>query len=148
MDTDIIVINASHKRVVLLDTWKVATSNMLNIIELIESWMISNEIWYIQPSVIEKIPEVRLKIIFEDIRYWQGEHKLWEVYDMYIFDDLLQKYFKIYKDNDNLDDEYEEKERQKFIPQKRLNKEQREKNMRRLMGKLQYYGDFRDMTKE
>lgn len=34
MDTDIIVINASHKRVVLLDTWKVATSNMLNIIEL------------------------------------------------------------------------------------------------------------------
>jgi hypothetical protein len=47
-----------------------------------------------------------------------------------------------------LDDEYEEKERQKFIPQKRLNKEQREKNMRRLMGKLQYYGDFRDMTKE
>lgn len=64
------------------------------------------------------------------------------------FDDLRQKYFKIYKDNDNLDDEYEEKERQKFIPQKRLNKEQREKNMRRLMGKLQYYGDFRDMTKE
>jgi hypothetical protein len=148
MDTDIIVINASHKRVVLLDTWKVATSNMLNIIELIESWMISNEIWYIQPSVIEKIPEVRLKIICEDIRYWQGEHKLWEVYDMSIFDDLRQKYFKIYKDNDNLDDEYEEKERQKFIPQKRLNKEQREKNMRRLMGKLQYYGDFRDMTKE
>ena len=134
MDTDIIVINASHKRVVLLDTWKVATSNMLNIIELIESWMISNEIW--------------LKIICEDIRYWQGEHKLWEVYDMSIFDDLRQKYFKIYKDNDNLDDEYEEKERQKFIPQKRLNKEQREKNMRRLMGKLQYYGDFRDMTKE
>ena len=85
MDTDIIVINASHKRVVLLDTWKVATSNMLNIIELIESWMISNEIWYIQPSVIEKIPEVRLKIICEDIRYWQGEHKLWEVYDMSIF---------------------------------------------------------------
>ena len=34
------------------------------------------------------------------------------------------------------------------LPQKRLNKEQREKNMRRLMGKLQYYGDFRDMTKE
>lgn len=67
---------------------------------------------------------------------------------MSIFDDLRQKYFKIYKDNDNLDDEYEEKERQKFIPQKRLNKEQREKNMRRLMGKLQYYGDFRDMTKE
>ena len=67
---------------------------------------------------------------------------------MAIFDDLRQKYFKIYKDNDNLDDEYEEKERQKFIPQKRLNKEQREKNMRRLMGKLQYYGDFRDMTKE
>ncbi len=66
---------------------------------------------------------------------------------MSIFDDLRQKYFKIYKDNDNLDDEYEEKERQKFIPQKRLNKEQREKNMRRLMGKLQYYGDFRDMTK-
>ena len=61
---------------------------------------------------------------------------------------ICQKYFKIYKDNDNLDDEYEEKERQKFIPQKRLNKEQREKNMRRLMGKLQYYGDFRDMTKE
>lgn len=148
MDTDIIVINASHKRVVLLDTWKVATSNMLNIIELIESWMISNEIWYIQPSVIEKIPETRLKIICEDIRYWQGEHKLWEVYDMSIFDDLRQKYFKIYKDNDNLDDEYVKKERQKFIPQKRLNKEQREKNMRRLMGKLQYYGDFRDMTKE
>ena len=67
---------------------------------------------------------------------------------MSIFDDLRQKYFKIYKDNDNLDDEYEEKERQKFIPQKRLNKEQREKNMRRLMRKLQYYGDFRDMTKE
>lgn len=67
---------------------------------------------------------------------------------MSIFDDLRQKYFKIYKDNDNLDDEYEEKESQKFIPQKRLNKEQREKNMRRLMGKLQYYGDFRDMTKE
>ena len=67
---------------------------------------------------------------------------------MSIFDDLRQKYIKIYKDNDNLDDEYEEKERQKFIPQKRLNKEQREKNMRRLMGKLQYYGDFRDMTKE
>lgn len=67
---------------------------------------------------------------------------------MSIFDDLRQKYFKIYKDNDNLDDEYEEKERQKFIPQKRLNKEQREKNMRKLMGKLQYYGDFRDMTKE
>lgn len=67
---------------------------------------------------------------------------------MSIFDDLRQKYFKIYKDNDNLDDEYVKKERQKFIPQKRLNKEQREKNMRRLMGKLQYYGDFRDMTKE
>lgn len=27
---------------------------------------------------------------------------------MSIFDDLRQKYFKIYKDNDKLDDEYEE----------------------------------------
>lgn len=33
---------------------------------------------------------------------------------MSIFDDLRQKYFKIYKDNDNLDDGYEAKKMQKF----------------------------------
>ena len=141
-DTDIIVINASHKSVLLFDTWNIATSNMLNIIELIESWMIANEMWYIKPSVIENIPKERLDIICEDIRYWQGEHKLWEVYDMSIFDELRKKYFKIYKDNDNLDDEYEEKERKKFVPQERLDKEQREENLRRIIGEVQFYGDF------
>lgn len=61
MDTDIIVINASHKRVVLLDTWKVATSNMLNIIELIESWMISNEIWHISFGTVKKRRQICLR---------------------------------------------------------------------------------------
>lgn len=146
-DTDIIVIDASKKSGLLFNVWQASTSDMLHLIELIESWMMANEEWYIKPSIIKKIPEERLKIICEDIRYWQCEHKLWERYDMSIFDDLRQKYLEIYKDNDIMDEQYEENIKQKFIPQERKNKEQREEHMRKLMGKHQYYSDYQNIIK-
>lgn len=140
--TDIIVISASNGTVDLKDAWKSATSNMLSLIELIESWMIACEIWYIRPSVIKKIPKERMDIICQDIRYWQGENPLWQRYDMSIFDDLRLKYLDLYKQNNCILKEFEEKEMKKFMPQKRLEKEQRELNMKRKFGELQFYGDF------
>lgn len=76
--TEIIVVNSTHKEIKLFDAWKSATTNMLNIIQLIECWMIANETWYIKPSLFEQIPNERLTLIRDDIRYWQGEKKLWE----------------------------------------------------------------------
>jgi hypothetical protein len=140
--TDLIVIDALGMKTDLFEQWKVATSNMLNIIELIESWMISCEEWYIRPSIIGRMSEDRIKKLSEDIRYWQGEHGLWETYDVSVFDELRLKYLKIYKENDNLTDSFEKKENEKFFPKEREKREIREINMKRQFAELQFYGEF------
>lgn len=128
-NTDIIVINASNKKISLYEAWKSRTSNMLNVIGLIESWMMACEEWYIRPSIITNISEERREIICQDIRYWNGESKLWQPYDISIFDELRLKYLSYYKNNECLSDEREKEEKKKFGIPNRMSKEEREKNM-------------------
>ena len=66
IDYDIIVINASHKRVVLLDTWKVATSNIdifykRNILEAHEQLKIS------EMEYQGKKPVIKIFLLYESM---------------------------------------------------------------------------------
>lgn len=140
--TDIIVINSSFNKILLTEVWQENFSNMLNIIDLIESWMVACEVWYIKPSVIKNIEKERLDIICQDIRYRQGESKLWEPYDLSIFDELRLKYLSYYKNNNQLLDEREIQENEKFIIKEQMDIEKREKNMIKKFNELQFYGDF------
>lgn len=127
--TDIIVINATNKKLCLSNAWEERTSNMLNILGLIESWMMSCENWFIKPGIIEHIEEDRLKIIEQDIRYWQAEKELWHPYDISIFDELRRKYISFYKERQLLPKAREMYENSKFSSKQRLVKEEREEKM-------------------
>lgn len=141
--TDIIVINATHKKLKFKEAWETRTQNMLNILSLIESWMIAEETWYINPSIIEKLPDERLEIIKDDIRYSQCERKLWEPYDVSIFDDLRKKYLDIYKQQNIITFEREIEENIRFKIPKRNPRNQREKHMQEVIIERQMYNLYR-----
>lgn len=138
-NTDLIVINATHNKIEFKDAWRARTQNMLNIISLVEAWMILEETWYISPNIIEKLPNERLDIIKNDLRYSQCERQLWQPYDVSIFDDLRKKYIKIYKEQNILGYDREIKEVERFAIPKRSNANQRERNMVDAMIKRQLY---------
>ena len=65
-------------------------SSDLRIIEYIESIMSTCDDWYIKPSIIENMPEDKKKVFCEDCMFY-NERKLFDEYDVSIFDDLKKK---------------------------------------------------------
>lgn len=127
--TDLIVINATHKNIQFAKAWEARTQNMLNVISLIEAWMIGEETWYVDPDVFAQLPEKRLAVIKDDLRYSPCERKLWQPYDVSIFDGLRRTYLCVYKVLNTLPPEREEQENNRFTLPARANKEQRENNL-------------------
>ena len=141
--TDLIVINATHNKIKFEEAWEARTQNMLNIISLIESWMIGEETWYADPNVIEKLSDQRISVIREDIRYSQCERQLWQPYDVSIFDDLRKKYLDIYNKLHILPYDREKEEYKRFEIPKRNDRNQREKNMNDAIVRQQMNNTYR-----
>lgn len=64
-------------------------------------------------------------------------------YDLSIFDELRIKYLKIYKEIGVLNEEFELREKEKFIPHYRLESNKREASMQKQMVEIQHYGIFK-----
>ncbi len=141
--TDLIVINATHNKIKFEEAWEARTQNMLNIISLIESWMIGEETWYADPNVIEKLSDQRISVIREDIRYSQCERQLWQPYDVSIFDDLRKKYLSIYNKLHILPYDREKEEYERFEIPKRNDRNRREKNMNEAIVRQQMNNTYR-----
>jgi len=62
----------------------------LSVLNFVESIIVSNDGWYMQPSIINSMNEEKRNIFMEDCMF-QNERKFYEVYDLSIFDDLRKK---------------------------------------------------------
>ena len=140
--TDLICVDATHGKIRFDEAWEARTQNMLNVISLVESWMIGEETWYIAPYVIDRLSEERLTVISDDIRYSQCERALWQPYDVSIFDDLRMKYLNIYREQNILPPDREKKEMERFMIPKRDSKDQRENNLNEAIIKQQMLSTF------
>ncbi|OVE69033.1 hypothetical protein CCS79_08895 [Clostridium diolis] len=87
---DIIVI-VNEKEINIRTAWLKRMEDDISILNTIEGWMISNEEWYVKPSILKSITNERMNKISEDMRFKCGEMKLWEFYDASIFDELRIK---------------------------------------------------------
>lgn len=140
--TELIVINATNNKVKFKEAWEARTSNILKIISLIECWMIGDENWYLSPSVFEMFSEAKIQTISDDIRYSQCERKLWQPYDISIFDELRKKYVKEYASLLDKQRVEEETNRMSLIPT-REEREKREAHMRQAIAERLKYNTYR-----
>ena len=59
----------------------------LSVLNFVESIVVSNDGWYMQPSIINSMKEEKRNIFMKDCMF-QNERKFYEAYDLSIFDDL------------------------------------------------------------
>ena len=72
---------------VLKEKWDNMISKDINILNMIERSMVSQEYWYISPNIINGLAGPRLDILKNDV-FFNNEHTLFDEYDFSIFDDL------------------------------------------------------------
>ena len=92
--TDIMVILDSKSINSFLDGntvekyWNKLISSECTVLEMIEATMITNEEWYMKPSVYQKLIDVKRNVIEFDIRYKCFGSYVWDCVDYTIFEDL------------------------------------------------------------
>ncbi len=85
--TELFWIYDSNYDKILTEKWNQMLSSALNILNRIESSMMSCENWFINPDTLYRIPKKRLKIITEDL-YFSYERNMFEDYELSLFDDI------------------------------------------------------------
>jgi len=61
--------------------------NKLSVLNFVESIIVSNDDWYIKPSILNSMDEVKRNIFIQDCMF-NNERKFYETYDLSIFDNL------------------------------------------------------------
>lgn len=102
--------------------WNSMISSKINILSKIESSMMSQENWCINPKIIDSLPEDRRKVLSDDMYFFYERSNFLNDYDMSIFDDIRNELINSGMCNI-------EKERDKFSIPIRNDFEIRQKNL-------------------
>lgn len=88
--------------------WNELINSECTVLEMIEAAMITNEEWYIKPSVYQKLSDVKRKVIEFDIRYKCFGSYVWDCVDYTIFEDIWKMLLEN-EQNEKLLGKYESK---------------------------------------
>lgn len=81
--------------------WESFISERIHTLNRIESCMMAQENWCIDPQIIDYLPEERQNVLFKDMYYSNERTNIFENYDMSIFDDIRNQLIDNNKCNAN-----------------------------------------------